>query len=172
MDRRIFLNERVHTMQITQAAHDLAFYGLTAIGTYRERVNAYNPATQPLPEELYLRLALGKQALPEDFRQEWRRADTDLVELLMDVRALRHPDRVWMGLLKRFQHATELPRRDQALGFLNLSEARLKHLVALRDHPSTTSLTWSSRIYDENTMLRGAFMGNVFLIPADRPNLN
>lgn len=157
-------------MQVTQAAHDLAYYGLHAISVYRPRVDAYNPAIEPLPEEVYMRLALRKHALPEDFRGEWKRADTNLATVLMDIRSMKHPDRVWRKLLRTFEHSTSLPDKNQAMGFLNRSEARIKHLLGIKDQPNMTSIAWSSMMYVENLILKGGFMGSTFLIPVtERP---
>lgn len=157
-------------MQVTQAAHDLAFYGLRAIDVYRPRVDGYNPSLEPLPEELYMRLALRKYALPEDFRGEWKRADMHLSTILRDIRSMKHPERVWRKLLRTFEHATSLPDKNQALGFLNRSEARIKHLLGIKDQPGMTSIAWSSMMYVENLVLKGGFMGSTFLIPVtERP---
>jgi hypothetical protein len=165
MDRRIFLNERLHTMQITQAAHDLAFYGLRAIDIYRPRVEGYNPTLVALPEETYIRLALGKHALDGDFRKEWKRADAQLAVLMREAKALRHPKNVWKKLLQTFEHATGLPTTDQALGFLDRSQVRIKNLISMKDGGRITSIGWAGMMYVENMILRGGFMGSTFLIP-------
>lgn len=79
------------------------------------------------------------------------------------------PDKVWNALFQKFQYASSLPTRNHALDFLNMSEARITYLATQRDNPEMSSTVLAARVYIENVMLKGAFMGSTFFIPAEIP---
>ena len=168
----LYINAQVHTGQLRDAGSELLYQDLMVVNLYAESVDEVSPAVNPLPQDLLVGLALTPNVLPDRLRNSWKKSERDLARLLCNAHILNYPHKVWKGLIQRLQYAPSLPTKEEAHGFLDRTKSRLINLQSSAVYGRLDSLRWTSFVYVENLMLRGAVFGRVFFAEPARPNLN
>lgn len=170
---KLFVNERVHTGQLRDAGLELLDKGLLVVSEYRERLGGVNPGVSPLPQDILIGLAMGRHGLPDGLKGRWKKAERDMTRLLVSTGVLSYPHRVWQNLFRRLQYTQSLPNQEQAVGLLNRTGTRLTYLQRPEGgFGRLDSLRWSTFVYTENLILRGAVLGGTYFIEPERPSLN
>ncbi|MBI2593525.1 hypothetical protein HYW44_02700 [Candidatus Daviesbacteria bacterium] len=170
---KFFINEEVHTGQLRDAGLELLQKDLLVITEYQQRLSEVNPGVSPLPQDILIGLALGRHGLPDGLRERWKKAEQQMTRLLVSTGVLSYPHQVWRNLFRRLQYTQSLPNQEQASGFLNRTRARIGYLQRPEGgFGRLDSLRWSSLVYTENLMLKGAILGGTYFIEPERPNLN
>lgn len=170
---KLFVNERVHTGQLRDAGLELLDKGMLVVLEYKERLGGVNPGVSPLPQNILIGLAMGNHGLPDRLKVRWKKAEQEMTRLLVSTGVLSYPHRVWQNLFRRLQYTKSLPNQEQAMGFLNRTGARLTYLQGPEGgFGRLDSLRWSTFVYTENLILRGAVLGGTYFIEPDKPNLN
>lgn len=159
---RLYINEGCRTEQLREAAFDLVEVDLRVVRECGEKVGNLNPALSRVNLPILLRAALGPEAISAKTDRIWLRAESWLIRMLVASGALSYPDRALNRAWKFMDSSRWLWSRDQALGYLNLTRARLEYLNTVQVQFGLDSIRLGVACFVANGLLRRAIRDGVY----------
>lgn len=169
-DRRIFINQHVHTDQIREAGSDLAYQDVRVIDSLSERAVTVNPTVHPLRSQTLVSLALGMHNIPEDVKKSWKEAEKWVTWLMAQAHYSHYPEKFDRKLTEFLEPVDPLQKPIDAIGFLNLSRARLRCLIETGNPPRTD--VWITLVRAENLVIKRVAKDGVFMTRPTEPTVN
>lgn len=159
---KLFLNTRVHTGQLREAAAELVDADLRVVGECLDRVNDLNPSLSPIMLPILLRTAIGPAAITDKTASMWHKRETWMTKLLVEVGSFNYPERVMTRASEFMDSTRRLASLPQARGYLNITERRLHYLASEQAQQGLDTLKLGLMTFVSNGLLSNAIHRGVY----------
>lgn len=125
----------------------------------------YNPALDPRPEKIVVHQVLDKSYLENSLIDRWKRDETELVRLLIASGIPTNPASAWNKMIHIFPYANQLPRKADAIEFLESRQRSFSQLQSSESHMRLGIAKVAGLTIIHNLIMRGALFANTYILP-------
>lgn len=161
-ERKVYINEYCHSGQLRDASSELLFVDSRIVEDCLERASNLNPSLSPLPTPTLIRVALGSHHLAPATKAKWHKAENWVVKLLVLAGIMSYPHNSELRISEALDSTRVLTSVDEALGFLEYANARLRNLLEDPVQLRLGSLKLASYAFTETYVLKRAVDDGVY----------